>query len=259
MLSESCRRFREDFPAGKGSESAAHRQSCPECDHWAGYVEAAAATAVELPLPASLRCRLRSIPQQMTICRETDRLYAAARRRAAGHPPEPAAAEHLAACDRCRTLYGTLQSAFSKSSAPPPPQLIAGLKRIARPSGRRLPDWIAEPRLATAACILMTVLLSSLASDAAALFRDAGGAVSVKATEWAEESGNRGRRMWQAALASTATSYETSRELLADFTKSSEVFFHQTVRIFGSITEPNKKTSDGGHPNGESDSESESE
>lgn len=260
MLKDSCRRFREELlPEPDATD---HRRSCAECDAWAGDVEAGAewtrtVAESDRPLPANLRDRLRSIPRQITTCRETDRLYAAARQRAAGQAPDPVTAEHLAACDRCRTLYGTLQSAFSETLPPPPPRLFARLKKIARPAERRLPVWIAEPRLATAACILMTVLLSSMASDAAALFRDAGGAVHAQAAVWAEEGGTRGRKMWETAATATAANYETSREHLAGFTKSSEMFFHQTVRIFGSITELYKKTPDGGQSNGEPDSESE--
>jgi len=102
----------------------------------------------------------------------------------------------------------------------------------------------------------VTLLLSSMAADAAALFRDAGGAVGARASAWVEEGQTRGAKMWQTTAAATSSTYETSRERLASFAKSSETFFDQTVRIFGSITELLKKKPDGGPSHGESDSES---
>jgi hypothetical protein len=262
MLNESCRRFRADFAAERAAATASHRHGCAACAAWAAEVEAAAdwtrtAAVAAQPLPASLRSRLRSIPQQVATCRDVDRLYAAARRRAAGRPPEPATAAHLAACDRCRTLYGTLESAFSERLPPPPPGLVAALKEIVRRPERLLPQWIAEPRLATAACILMTVLLSSMAADAAALFRDAGDAVSAQAAEWAEEGQSRSHRMWQSTVTAITTSHATSRERLAGFAESCQTFFDETVRIFGSITQLQIKKTDGGPSHGEPDSPTE--
>ncbi len=204
------------------------------------------------PLPDGLKSRLKAIPRQVMACRETDLLYRAARRQAAGQATEPVVTEHLQTCSRCRSLFETLLGAFSERPSPLPSPLTTRLRRIARRPPRRSPDWIAEPRLAAAACILMTVVLSSMATDAVAMLRDAGGTVSAQAAEWTEEGSVRGRQMWKKTAAATISSYEISRQQLTGFVESCGAFYNDTIRAFGSITNREDETSDGGPPDGKS-------
>lgn len=268
MLNESCHRFREDFDPEVSVETASHRNSCPDCDAWASTLETAiSVTAEERPMPARLRARLRAIPMQSITCRETDRLYAAARRKAAGGNTDETAAEHLESCDHCAALYGTLRSVFSEKLPPAPRGLVERLKDIGRSPGQRLPIWIADTRYATAACILLTLLLSSFAGEAAAVLRGASETVSSHTAVWAEEGESRSRRMWNSTSGALQASYEKSREQLGSFAESCEELARGTIRDLGSLAKfatkenddkkdsDDKEDNDGGKLDGKSESE----
>lgn len=59
MLSPACRRFRIEFTPGAESPHDAHRTACAACAAYAAALERA---AKKIPLPASLRSKLRAIP-----------------------------------------------------------------------------------------------------------------------------------------------------------------------------------------------------
>ena len=99
------------------------------------------------------------------------------------------------------------------------------------------------------------VLLSSIAGDAAAMFRDATGTVSAKAAVWAEESESRSRRMWASTSGAFHSTYEKSREQLGDFAESCGVLFEETIYNLRSLTQFDTKKTDGGKPDGKPESD----
>lgn len=195
------------------------------------------------PLPEALRDRLREIPRRVVVCRDRDRLYAAALAAARDLPVEPAAAEHLASCGRCRALYGTLESAFAEPPRRPSPTLLGRLRNIARPPG--LPAWIADGRYAAAACFLLTLILTSLAGDSAAVFRDASTGLGSRAAVWAEAGGSHGRRMWSGLSAALAAGYQNGRKTIEDSGASARALLEETVRDLGSLVQPEKPAREG--------------
>ena len=192
------------------------------------------------PLPESLRARLQAIPRRVVVCRDRERLYAAARAAAHGERPEPAAAEHLASCDRCRTLYGTLRAAFEETPPAPTPTLFDRLKGIAR-GVEPLPAWIADGRWATAACLLLAVVLTALAGDSAATFRDASSAVETRAAAWAETGESRGRQMWAGLSAGLsnglAATSATGRQAVDDLGESCRTLYRRAAESLGSLAD----------------------
>lgn len=212
-------------------------------------------------LPESLRSRLQAIPRQVVVCRDRERLYAAARAAAHGQEPEPLAAEHLESCGRCRTLYGALKVAFAEVPPAPTPTLFDRLKGVAR-GLEPLPAWIADGRWATAACLLLSVVLTAVAGDSAAMFRDASSNLETRAAVWAESGESRGRQMWAGLSAGLsnglAATYETGRQTLDDLGESCQTLYHRAAESLGSLVNsyrpsPTEQPSD---PEGDSDEES---
>jgi len=201
---DDCRRFRAGFspagePAGEADRSDFHRRSCPACEAYARTLEAAS----EAPsMPAALAARLRTLPGsegQRAACDDVDRLFAGARATARGGEGAPGLAAHLAACDRCRRLHAAVAVAFAETPPAAPPDLFARLCAVARRSRppAALPAWLADGRWTAAACVLLAVLVTSVAGDASAHFQETTAVVSSRATEWADEGKNRGVDFWQ--------------------------------------------------------------
>ncbi len=207
------------------------------------------------PLPESLRARLKAIPRRVVVCRDRERLYAAARAAARGLEVEPAAAEHLASCRDCRTLYGTLSAAFAERPPAPTPGLFGRLKGIAR-GVEPLPAWIADGRWATAACLLLAVVLTAMAGDSAALFRDASSAVETRAATWTEVGENRGRQLWTGLSHRMAEGVAAGRQQIEDLGASCETLYHRAVRGVGSLVQPHRETEEEGDNDGRPDPES---
>ncbi len=207
------------------------------------------------PLPATLRARLSSIPRRVVVCRDHERLYAAAVATARGRGAEPAAAEHLASCQPCRTLYGTLTVAFAERPPAPPATLIGRLKGIAR-GVEPLPAWVTDGRWATAACLLLAVVLTAMAGDSAALFRDASSNLETRATAWSEAGESRGRQLWDGFSSHLTASYESGRQQIEDFTASCETLYHRAVRSVGSLVHPDREPATEGDNDGKSEPES---
>ncbi len=213
------------------------------------------------PLPGGLRQRLSAIPRQVVVCRDVDRLYAAARRQAFDGEMEPAAEAHLATCERCRTLYATLGSAFAEMQRPAPPRLAARLRHIGRHPEALLPVWVRDSRYAAAACFLLTVIMMSLAGDASARFRSTTETVSTQAATWTEAGEVRGRAVWGTFTAAVAAGYDDgrrrteqgfdrSREQLRDAAESSERFVHDVIRDLESTWKHQQETDNEGDPDG---------
>ena len=134
MLSWGCRRFRARFSPAEPTTAAAsraHRDRCAPCADYAQALERAA--ALRLPLPASLRDELASLPT------------AAAGGLLPGRLPVPELP--LPAALRFR-LQGIAQAAKPVPAASP---------RREKP-----PAWILSPRYAIAASLLLTTLSAVL-------------------------------------------------------------------------------------------------
>ena len=145
MLSWRCRRFRARFSPAEPEAGNAHRRSCTECHAYAASLERAA--AVRLPLPERLRAELSSLP--------TD------------------AADAADAAD----IAGGLVTGARLPLAPLPADLRSRLQGIARAERGKPPEWIASPRYAIAASLLLTVLSAALLGSPADLAARAAGFV----------------------------------------------------------------------------------
>jgi hypothetical protein len=171
-------------------------------------------------MPAELGARLRALPTRGSVgrrpaCGDVDRLFAGARATARGGAGEPGLAAHLAECDRCRRLHAAVADAFAETPPTPPPGLLARLRAVARRSrpSAALPAWLADGRWTAAACVLLTVLVTSVAGDASAHFQETTAAVSTQATEWADEGRSRGIDFWQELDDRFREGYVQGREL----------------------------------------------
>ncbi len=189
------------------------------------------------PLPPALRQRLRDIPRHEVLCRNTDRLYRAARDRAARDRAEDRAAlTHLDECPRCQAVYGTLACAFAERRLPLPRRLVRDLCSIVRHPRRLLPVWIADTRYAAAACYLLATLTLSLASDAAVLFTDASVTVGSKARVWAETGEARGVEAWGAATAAVDRGVDDGWGRVTRAGASCQKFFAGTFKAIETTT-----------------------
>lgn len=136
MLKFACRRFRSSFTPGMEDP---HRQSCPACAAYAAAMERAAR---RLPLPESLRSRLRSIP---SASGEGPRM------------PLPQAPLPNPLRDRLRGI--------ARISAPEKPQ--------------PLPVWIRSSRYAVAASYVLALLVGAAVGNPLELGRDAANAADA--------------------------------------------------------------------------------
>lgn len=153
MLKWSCRRFRAELPQGADHS---HRRSCRECAAFAAALEKA--STARLPLPESLRGRLRSIPAEQ------------------GEGLEP----------RLRV-----------PSLPMPPHLRSRLRDLPRqgsaagePPPRELPAWVRSSRYAVAASYFLAVLVTQLLGDPLELGRRAAGSLSEELRQVWQKTGS---------------------------------------------------------------------
>jgi len=171
MLSWRCRRFRARFSPAEPEIGSAHRRRCADCDAYAALLLRAA--AVRLPLPERLRAELSNLP--------TD---------AVGGLVFPAG--------------GRLPLA----PLPLPADLRARLQGIARSAEReKPPEWIASPRYAIAASLLLTVLSAALLGSPANLGSRAAGFVGREVAPPLARAGETGREELHALHESAASRY----------------------------------------------------
>ncbi|MEM7585563.1 MAG: hypothetical protein AAF560_19390 [Acidobacteriota bacterium] len=205
----ACQRFREDLLSGKQPEpniaQDPHRDQCPECARFAEVLESSTAVETPRPMSARLRDRLREIPRHEVTCRDVERLYREAKRQAGAatedREPDPASAQHLASCERCRVTYGTLQCAFEPERLAMPTRLARRLGEIAKRPERLVPVWISDTRYAAAACYLVATLTLAVTDNASAVLSEATQNMTSRVSVWAAAGEDRGNRVWVAATA----------------------------------------------------------
>ncbi len=164
------------------------------------------------PLPENLRRRLLAIPEEKVSCGDVERLYEAAWQRARTGKADPEAAAHLAACARCRTIYGTLAVSFRALRRPLPRALTTRLRAITeRP---RLPLLVRDGRLALAASALLTASVLLLVGDPTPLVKETAAKMSSQATVMAEAGEERRQALFETVSAEVGTRYERGREKL---------------------------------------------
>ena len=153
--------------------------------------DAVSAARGAVPMPSSLAARLRRIPTEVVVCRDVDRLISATRQRARGRQQEAAVERHMDDCARCRQVYGVLQVAFAEAARPVPFPLLARLRRVARRPRVPRAFFEVDLRLATAASLLMGLLLQPVASEVANATRWATGQTRTVSTQWLSSGGSR--------------------------------------------------------------------
>lgn len=220
MLNPTCRDFRARFEprAELAAELAEHRHACAACGTWAGRLEGFTAGETPAPLPGRLRERLLAIPGAQGArpvgCGDVERLYETTLARAWEGEPDPAVDEHLAACGRCRALYGALEAAFRAPRRRLPRALARRLRGLAeRP---RVPLFARDGRLAVAASAILTASLLFFISDPVSVLYTTTTLVSSRATELAAAGEERGQALWETLADEIETRYERGRELLAE-------------------------------------------
>ncbi|HEX9732629.1 MAG TPA: hypothetical protein VGG06_11670 [Thermoanaerobaculia bacterium] len=177
------------------------------------------------PLPARLRERLLAIPREAAVgCHDVDRLYAAARQRVHGSEADAAALGHLAACERCRTLFGVLDAAFRGAPLPLPRLLGARLRAIALP---RLPLLARDVRLSAAACAMLAAMLLLVVGNPVALFRSTLDEAGTRAAELAEAGKERRQALTETLADEVARRYERGRAALRDGGRAYERFLDE--------------------------------
>lgn len=191
MLKPACQAFRDTFEPRRADTlhpADEHRASCAACDAWAVRLEALLEPSPERGLPDRLHRRLLAIPVVAagqtfgdSEHPEADLLVETLRRRAHDETVDDkttddktleashhAALDHLADCPRCRELGETLSCAMTPRLHRVPERLRRRLLAIAAPARRPVPWWVRDGRLAIAASLFLTVLLSTVAGDALA-------------------------------------------------------------------------------------------
>ena len=201
-------------------------------------------------MSAALRDRLKSIPRTVAVCRDRNRLYQMARRRARGGAEDASMIHHLTECERCAELYETLATTFEEPLPPPSGKLVADLRSIAGRPANLLPEWITDSRYATAACVLLAMFLTVFADDSAARLADTTSRVGSRTSVWIKTSQEMGRALWDSMATELDESYLKSQEHLQDFGESCKELFHETVRTLGALVINDPKTSDGGESDG---------
>ncbi len=121
------------------------------------------------PLPADLRSRLEAIPEQVTLCRDLDRLWA---HWLAGElEPRDAArlAEHRGSCARCRAVLAALAAARAAAAVSLPEALRLRLRRLPEQIRRRAPFWLVDVRYALVVSYLLAVFAFKATGEPARL------------------------------------------------------------------------------------------
>jgi hypothetical protein len=174
MLSWGCRRFRAGFSPAEPESGSAHRGRCAECHDYATALERAA--AVRLPLPERLRAELSSLPAAL----------------AGGLVTGPAVRLPLTPLPLPSALRFRLQ----------------GIARSAeRPHREKPPEWIASPRYAIAASLLLTVLSAALLGSPAELGAHTANFVGREVAPPLVQAREKGREELHALHATAASRY----------------------------------------------------
>jgi hypothetical protein len=170
-----------------------------------------------VPLPKALRQRLLKVPEIASMtetsvsCRDIDRLYESTWRQARHGEIDPKARQHLASCEPCHRLYGTLQGAFSHVRLPMPEKLYQRLRGIAG-RHRRPPLWVRDGRFAIAASVLLTASLMLLMGDPSPVLRSTTETVTHSRAIWAEHSSADGQAALEAITRTLSTNWQRGRE-----------------------------------------------
>lgn len=195
-------------------------------------------------LPASLARRLQAIPERVVLCRDVDRLYAEARRRAAEHrlaiqhgEEDSVASEHLASCARCQRLYSVLESALLEPPQPLPQHLLPSLVGLSQQPSWSPPRWLRDVRYAAAACLLFAFSLTFVVEESAATLRVAkdsmGATTTVLAESFRSREGARddvrSRRRWEIFF---EKAYLGARYGVSRLEASAREFTNETLREF---------------------------
>ena len=155
MLSETCRRFRDEYPGG---DSGGHADRCALCLEWAREVASLRTAGTDLPLPAALRARILA-PKNSRVS-----------------SPAPISLDPL-------------------PQVPLPPELMARLYRIpveSRLAGVRKHPPAGSGELVAASLLFATLLTIGLGSFLTPVDRPKLGAASRIAGAVLKEAGNRG-------------------------------------------------------------------
>ncbi len=237
LMKDACRNFRDRFQPGVRDP---HRDRCTECSRFAEVLESSTSTEVPRPMPAGLRSRLRNIPQLEVTCRDVERLYREARRRA-GAPTEhadrdSASEQHLATCERCREVYGTLQCAFEPERLTIPVRLARRLTDIAQHPERLIPLWISDTRYAAAACYLLATMTLAVADDASALLRGTTESVSSRVGIWATTGEAQRARAWDTVTSSIENRLEGSWNRALSYREAGERWVSDAYRSIEDTT-----------------------
>ena len=198
------------------------------------------------PLPAALTRRLQAIPRLVVVCRDVDRLYAEARRRAAPKSttpdptPDPPAAEHLASCAHCRQLYGVLESALREPRQPLPQHLVPRLAALADRPSWTPPRWLRDARYAAAACLLLAASLTFVVEDAAAGLKEARGSMAATTAALTETMRTRTEEVrplshWEGLATGLEEFYSENRHRASRLESSWREFNNNTLREFEAI------------------------
>lgn len=273
---DACRHFRERFQLGVQDP---HRDVCGECSRFAEVLESSMSTENRRSMPAGLRSRLRGIPRHEVTCRDTERLYREARRRAGvvmqpsqndrtdandriserdtarEHDPaserDPASEQHLASCERCSEIYGTLQCALEPERLAMSARLARRLTELAKHPQRLVPLWISDARYAAAACYLLAAMTLTVADDASAVLRGTTESLSNRVGVWATTGEARRSRVWDVVSSSLEQRLETGWNRAESYREASERWLSEAYRDIESTTRElipdHDRSVEGGH------------
>lgn len=193
---------------------------------------------VKLPMPEGLGKSLRAIAEDEANCDDLARLYPSAENRDAPRDAasrNDAAERHLAACARCRRLYGALERTFTAEPLPMPASLSRRLLAIPRSDQPSLPLWLLDARVAVAASYLLATLLLLPLGDPGTLFEEATSFAKSRATAWTARTESESQEIWTALSTKVASGYEHSKERLELHGASYTRLYSRTVRLFSSL------------------------
>ena len=187
---------------------------------WLRAVTPLEPTLRQKPLPERLAKQLRRIPDQEILCRDLDGRWTEWN---AGEPEGiegRKVGDHLAACERCRSLWAVLVAARPEPALLPV-QLRARLRGVSTPR-RRAPWWLSDVRFALAASYLLALCVTfgaAAAGETPAAGESSGKALVRSVTVVGGEVVGRAR---QAVAASSRLGSELQRVVEELFSSSSE-------------------------------------
>jgi hypothetical protein len=199
MLSWACRRFRARFTPGT---ILPHRRACRECEAYAAAVEQAA--GARLPLPASLRRKLRSIagPEAGAVLPF----------------PVPRLAVPDALALRLRAI-----------AAPALP---------ARPPSPAPPEWVRSPRVAIAASVVLALLFGPLLAGAADRGQKALRLAHEQVAPLVEDAGTESRKLLGRLELARGTVRDSAAESARRFQGLLSDLSSRSTRLFEGLSLP---------------------